>query len=99
MPIFRYNDELVEVVDEFKYLGVIFHFTGSYIYAMRYRLQQARRAFAIWWRKCVAWKFQAPMALLLFKICVIPSNFLHLNNMVLVYGVLRIDLVCLKRLQ
>ena len=73
LPIFTYNNEEVEVVDEFKYLGVIFHFTGSYLHALNYRLAQAKRSFAIWWRKCHAWKFSPDIALLLFKIYVVPA--------------------------
>ena len=62
----------MEIVEEFKYLGVIFHFTGSYIFALNYRISQAKRAFAIWWRKCLSWHFQPYMKLLLFKIYVVP---------------------------
>ena len=59
-------------MEEIKYLGVIFHFTGSYIFALNYRISQAKRAFAIWWRKCISWHFQPYMKLLLFKIYVVP---------------------------
>ena len=42
-PIFLYNNEVVEVVEEFKYLGVYFHARNKETCCIQHRLAQAKR--------------------------------------------------------
>ena len=43
-PIFHYNDALLEVVEDFSYLGVKFNYNGKFCKTKKHLCDQARRA-------------------------------------------------------
>ena len=56
--VFTYGGEMIEVVKEFKYLGLMFDSNGGsrsapHTVIMKNRLQQAKRLIAAWKRRCV----------------------------------------------
>ena len=72
-PVFKYNGEPLEVVDEFKYLGVYFHARTKETCCVAHRLSQARRLVAAWMRRCQIWCFKPDVVINQFKTCVMPA--------------------------
>ena len=42
---FTYDDQIVEIIDEFKYLGVIFKSNGRFISAIKLLFEQAKKSY------------------------------------------------------
>jgi hypothetical protein len=72
-PCVLYNGAKLEIVEEFKYLGVMFHATQRCSAARQYRLQQGKRLVAAWLRTCDFWLFRPDMVINQFKTCVLPA--------------------------
>ena len=72
-PIFLYNNEVVEVVEEFKYLGVYFHARNKETCCIQHRLAQAKRLVAAWMRRCQMWCFKPDVVVRQFNTCVLPA--------------------------
>ena len=72
-PIFLYNNEVVEVVEEFKYLGVYFHARNKETCCIQHRLAQAKRLVAAWMRRCQMWCFKPDVVVRRFNTCVLPA--------------------------
>lgn len=85
---FTYNGATVEIVNKFKYLGVMFHenvectCTASTVAGMRvrkyssaiaHRIQAGRGCLARWMRQCRTWIFQPNLVINLFKTWVMPA--------------------------
>jgi hypothetical protein len=73
--VFQYNCINIERVTSFKYLGVyVCEGFGlrKYRECVKYRLEQAKRALAIWRRRCHLWFLDPLIAVRLFRTCVAP---------------------------
>ena len=70
---FFYNGCLIKVVESFKYLGLIFHESGDKKWMILQRLKQARRALAVWRRRCSVWLMDGLVCERLFKTIVLPA--------------------------
>ena len=76
-----YGGEVIELVDNFKYLGLLFATISEtsnkivpYLSIMQYRLQQGKRLIAAWKRRCVLCHQLPPrVAASLFQTCVMPA--------------------------
>ena len=71
-PSFHYRGAKLEVVDTFCYLGVPVSSDGSHGAAMEHRVEMARRALAVWSRRCSSFMLRPDTASHLFKVCVLP---------------------------
>lgn len=72
-PVFTYNSVRLEVVEEFKYLGVYFHARIKETCCIQHRLAQAKRLVAAWMRRCEIWCFKPETVINQFKTCVLPA--------------------------
>ena len=72
MPMLMYDGATLEVVDEFKYLGVMFHSSNIHA-ALEHRIIQGKRLVAAWMRRCQVWCFKPDVAVSQFKTCVMPA--------------------------
>ena len=70
---FKYDNQLIEVVEEFKYLGVVFSTDHNYECSISYRLVQGKRLVAAWMRRCKTWMFPAHMVVNQFFTCIVPA--------------------------
>jgi hypothetical protein len=77
-PEFKYNGNIVELVDTFKYLGVMFAYNGSFVKCRKHIVEQATRAMWCLLRKCRKLALPPSVQLTLFDQTVVP---------VLLYGV------------
>ena len=68
---FVYDGQPIELVHEFKYLGLLFHESGRKRFMIEHRLLQARRGLAMWRRRCSIWMLNGRVAERLFKMCVL----------------------------
>ena len=72
-PVFTYNGTVLEIVDEFKYLDVLFHTHIRHTAALEHRLTQSKRLVAMWMRRCQVWCFKPHVAISMFKTSVMPA--------------------------
>ena len=73
-PTFFYDGIQLELVESFKYLGVVFHATLKYYKAsIEYRLDQGKRLVAMWIRRCKVWCFRPDVVINQFNTCVLPA--------------------------
>lgn len=73
--VFKYDNRVIERVDNFKYLGVTFGVNAGrhkFDECMQHRLMQAKRVLAIWRRRCKVWMLDPRVACNLFMACVLP---------------------------
>jgi len=73
MPSLFYNGVKLEVVEEFKYLGIMFHANTRYKAAVEHRLLQGKRLVAAWMRRCNIWCFKPDVVVSQFKTFVLPA--------------------------
>ena len=55
---FLYNNQPIEIIKEFKYLGVMLHAERKYSRSIEHRLQQSKLLVAAWMRRCEIWRFK-----------------------------------------
>jgi hypothetical protein len=73
-PVFTYNGVPLEVVHEFKYLGVMFSSRRTkYNVCIEHRLAQSKRLVAAWMRRCHVWSFKPDTVISQFKTCIMPA--------------------------
>ena len=60
-------------MSSFKYLGLIFHESGDRSCMIEQRLRQARRALALWRRRCSVWMMNGRVCECLFKTIVMSA--------------------------
>ena len=77
-PIFTYDGVELEIVSEFKYLGVLFsihnaHGNNRYSASIEHRLKQAKRLVATWMRRCEIWNFKPDVVINQFNTCIMPA--------------------------
>jgi hypothetical protein len=70
---FTYDKQIIEIVNEFKYLGIMFHAIRRHAITIEHRVAQGKRLIAIWMRRCNVWLINPAMAEQLFKTCVMPA--------------------------
>ena len=84
---FAYNGKLVDIVSQFKYLGIIFHEDVMCTYhrvnniiqcklydaAIKFRVSQGRKCLATWLRRCNTWMLNTDLMLTLFKTGAMPA--------------------------
>ena len=71
--VFMYDGVPLKIVDEFKYLGVMFHATDKYRACIEHRLQQGKRLLACWMMRCKVWSFRPELVINQFNTCVLPA--------------------------
>ena len=71
--IFTYAHTKIEIVPQYKYLGIIMHETQQEAALMHHRLNQGKKAMANWIRRVYVWRFKPRMASKLFMTCVLPA--------------------------
>ena len=77
-PVFTYDGVELEIVSEFKYLGVLFSIHNTrgnsrYCASVDHRLKQAKRLVAAWMRRCEIWNFKPDFVINQFNTCVMPA--------------------------
>lgn len=77
-PVLTYDGIELEIVHEFKYLGVLFsvnntHGNSRYSASVDHRLKQAKRLVAAWMRRCEIWQFKPDFVVNQFNTCVMPA--------------------------
>lgn len=77
-PLFSYGGSNVEIVDMFKYLGIMFGYNGTFTKCRKYVIEQATKAMWCLIRKCRRLSLPPSIQLSLFDQLVVP---------VLLYGV------------
>jgi hypothetical protein len=76
---FYYDSRSLQVVDKFKYLGVLFHENAGtqqgqqYKTCVEYRLKQATCLVASWLRKSEFWLFRPDVVINQFNTCILPA--------------------------
>jgi hypothetical protein len=60
------------IVEQFRYLGLVFHQSGSWAQMILSRVAAARCAFAVWRRRFATWVLTPRVVERLFKTCVMP---------------------------
>ena len=71
--IFHYDGRVLSVVEQFKYLGLVFHESGSWTQMILNRLHAAKSLIAIWRRRFCTWVFNSCIVQRLFTTCVMPA--------------------------
>ena len=72
-PVVYYNQVPLRIVEEFKYLGIMFHSTQkTYQTMIQYRLQQAKKMVGVWMRTCEFWLFPVDVVINQFMTCILP---------------------------
>ena len=71
-PTFYYKGNRLDTVQSFCYLGVPVSNDASQTTAMEHRVLMARRALAMWSRRCTSFMMRPDTASYLFKVCVQP---------------------------
>ena len=71
--VFTYDSKMVEVVEEFKYLGIQIHSSKRYQASIDYRIKQGRRLQTPRTRRCQIWRFKPDIVMKQFKTCVLPA--------------------------
>ena len=77
-PVFTYDGAELEIVSDFKYLGVLFSIHNTrgnnrYCATVEHRLKQAKRLVAAWMRRCEIWNFKPDFVINQFNTCVMPA--------------------------
>ena len=70
---FTFDDRVIAVESEFKYLGLIFHESRRQSAMIEHRVSQGKRLIAAWMRRCDVWMMKPEMGIQLFKTCVMPA--------------------------
>ena len=71
-PTFTYGSEVVEVVDDYVYLGVVFNYNGSFKKAIDKQVIQAKKATFSLLQRAKVLKLPIDITLELFNVCVVP---------------------------
>ena len=70
---FTFDDRVIAVGSDFKYLGLIFHESRRQSATIEHRVSQGKRLIAAWMRRCDVWMMKPDMGIQLFKTCVMPA--------------------------
>ena len=70
---FTYDGQQRVKLDDFKYLGVMFHATRRRAATIEHRVSQGKRLLAAWVRRCQMWSMKPAMASQMFRTCVMPA--------------------------
>ena len=71
-PAFLFGHDIVEVVEDYTYLGVIFNYNGSFYKAINKQVEQGKRAFYALLHKIKILRLPVDLALELFDSLVVP---------------------------
>ena len=72
MLLFNFNDEELEIVESFKYLGVLFNFNGKFTLCKKALKEQATKAMFALLNKCRKLNLSIDLQIELFDRTVLP---------------------------
>ena len=71
-PMFKLGTEVIDVVDDYVYLGVTFNYNGSFRKAIDKQVSQAKRAMCLLLQKAKILHLPVDIVIELFDVCVVP---------------------------